>query len=308
MRQIYTIGETVYDIVFKNYKPIESRPGGAMLNTAISLGRLGLNVHLVADIASDVVGKIIETFLQENNVSSKYLSHYSSESAKSRLALAFLDEENNAEYSFYKIRTDEKAYLQIPDIQEDDIVLFGSFFGIKQEIRDDILQILKIAKERKAIIIYDPNFRKAHIPMKDQVIYYITENIMLSDIIKGSDEDFENIYDAKTAEEFFYIQRSMEQKKMIYTANKNGVWLNTADYKQYYKARQITTVSTIGAGDTFNAGIIYSLLDLNIRHKDLDNISNNQWDTIINNAIDFSTAVCMSYENYLDINFLKQRK
>ena len=42
MRKIYAIGETVFDIIFKNGQPQAAKPGGAMLNSAVSLGRMGL--------------------------------------------------------------------------------------------------------------------------------------------------------------------------------------------------------------------------------------------------------------------------
>lgn len=308
MRKVFNIGDTVLDIIFKNNKPVEARPGGAMLNTAISLSRLNIKVHLIADIAEDVVGKIIEDFLIENGISSKYLTRYQSDMAKSRIALAFLDDDNNANYSFYKIRKSGKAFLNVPEINENDIVLFGSFFGIKQEIREDLLKILHLAKQQKAIIIYDPNFRKAHLGLKDHVLDFLNENMELSDIVKGSDEDFDNIYDLKTAPEVFEKLKNSNCKNFIYTANKFGVWTKTPTINQYYPARDIEPVSTIGAGDTFNAGIIYSIIKNNILYQDINKISFELWTKLINTAIDFSSSVCMSYDNYLDYDFLKKYK
>jgi fructokinase len=308
MREVYTIGDTVLDIIFKNGKPVEARPGGGMLNTSISLSRLNIPVHLIADIADDAVGKIIEDFLIKNNISTEYLSRYTEDMAKSRIALAFLDDDNNANYSFYKIRKTGKAFLNIPDIKENDILLFGSFFGIKAEIRDDVIKIIDLAKKKKAIVIYDPNFRKAHLGMKSNVLEYLSQNIELSDIVKGSDEDFENIYNLNSAQDVFVELKNSKCKNIIYTANKYGVWINTPNVKQYYSARNINPLSTIGAGDTFNAGIIYSLLKHNILLDDIQNIKDDIWNQIINTAIDFSSSVCMSYDNYLDENFIKNYK
>ena len=50
---IYTIGEIVLDIIFKTLNDVKVKPGGSMLNTAISLGRLGVNVSHVSSIAND---------------------------------------------------------------------------------------------------------------------------------------------------------------------------------------------------------------------------------------------------------------
>lgn len=308
MREVFTIGDTVLDIIFKNGNPIEARPGGGMLNTSISLSRLNIPVHLIADIANDTVGEIIEKFLIDNNISTKYISRYTEDVAKSRIALAFLDEENNADYSFYKIRKSGKAFLNCPEIKENDILLFGSFFGIKAEIRDDVLKIIHEAKKKNAIIIYDPNFRKAHLNLKANVLDFLNQNIELSDIVKGSDEDFENIYNLNSADKVFEKLSDSKCKNLIYTANKYGVWIKTPNIKSYYSARNISPVSTIGAGDTFNAGIIFSLIKNNILLKDIKNMKEEIWNKIINTAIDFSSNVCMSYDNYLSHDFIKNYK
>ena len=59
MRKIYCIGETVYDIIFRNGKAVESCPGGPILNTSVSLGRMGEKVYVVGDQANDAIGNII---------------------------------------------------------------------------------------------------------------------------------------------------------------------------------------------------------------------------------------------------------
>ena len=46
MRKIIGIGETILDIIFKNGQPTKALPGGSVFNTMVSLGRLGIPVHL----------------------------------------------------------------------------------------------------------------------------------------------------------------------------------------------------------------------------------------------------------------------
>ena len=62
-------------------------------------------------------------------------------------------------------------------------------------------------------------------------------------------------------------------------------------------------VSTIGAGDNFNAGIIYGLLKYNVRRCDLDTLPEETWSRIIRCGIDFATEVCGSYDNYISKEF-----
>jgi len=306
MRKIYAVGETVYDIIFKNNKPVDAKPGGALLNTSVSLGRLGLDVSLIGDVADDAVGEIIANFLAENNVSNDWMYRYSD--AKSRLALAFLDEENNAKYSFYKIRKDGAATLKFPQPEQNDLILFGSFYGMKSEIREGLVEFLKEARRVGSIIIYDPNFRAAHKDMLKEVIGMIEENMELAHIIKGSDEDFLHIFGKDNAPGTYKKVKELTDAALIYTANRHGVWLNTPTYEEHYNALAIEPLSTIGAGDTFMAGLAYSIVKNNLYFDTASKISREFWDKMITTSIQFSGHVCMEYDNYVTKEFAKNYK
>ena len=86
MARIFTIGETVYDIIFKNSQPIAAKAGGSMLNTSVSLGRLGLDVNFVSDLGKDVIGDNIIRFLSENGVSTGCIERY--DNRKTAIAIA----------------------------------------------------------------------------------------------------------------------------------------------------------------------------------------------------------------------------
>ncbi len=72
-RRIFTIGETVYDIIFKDGNPIAARAGGSTLNSSVSMGRLGLPVHFISEFGMDQVGKFIVEFLKDNKVNTDHL-------------------------------------------------------------------------------------------------------------------------------------------------------------------------------------------------------------------------------------------
>lgn len=305
-RKVYAIGETVFDILFKNTKPVNAIPGGAMLNTSVSLGRIGIPSFLVGDYADDAVGKIIDNYLVENDVRTEFVTRYSN--ARSRLALAFLNDDNDADYSFYKIRIEGKASLKTPPITENDILLFGSFYGIKTDVREDLLQILAKAKKNNALILYDPNFRQAHLGIRDEVMPFIEENIELTSILKGSNEDFENMFKLNNPQAVYDKIQDYKQKNLIYTANKHGVTLITENVNKHYKVEDINTKSTIGAGDSFNAGLIYAFIKLNVFQKDLANLKEEIWNQLIEIAIEFATHVCLSFENCVSNDFARRKK
>ncbi|MBQ1653448.1 MAG: carbohydrate kinase [Bacteroidales bacterium] len=302
MRKIYCIGETVYDIIFRNGKAVESCPGGTVLNTSVSLGRMGEKVYVVGDQANDAIGNIIADFLSDNNVSTKYLTLYND--AKSRVALAFLYDTREPAYSFYKIRVNGEIKITFPEVKRDDIVLFGSFTSIKAEVRDDLMACLRQAKEAGAILIYDPNFRPSHLKDRERALPLIKENLEIADIVKGSNEDFQLIFDSNSALDTNEIVKGYGCHNFIYTANKYGVNLFTPDFHKVFDVPRITPVSTVGAGDSFNAGLIYGLIKQNVYASDLENMSLEVWRKVIYCAISFATHVCCSYDNFINDEFI----
>lgn len=306
MQRVYTIGETVYDIIFKNNQPIKAVAGGAMLNTSVSLGRLDVPVFLISEYGKDMIGDYINSFLIDNGVGIKYISRFTG--GQSALAVAFLDDNNEASYEFYKNYPDERLIQKLPDVEKNDIVLFGSFYSLQKAVHKKIIEFVKEASERGAVIIYDPNIR---LPHKDRISEYkdfIYENIKYSHIVRTSDEDIFTIFNVKGPERSFSLLKKMGCNILIYTINKRGVWLITDKMQMKYKVPQINPVSTIGAGDSFNAGIIYALIINDIKHALLSEISDKGWKKIIEKGIDFARDVCLSFDNYISEEFVKSIK
>ncbi|MFW5699303.1 MAG: PfkB family carbohydrate kinase [Bacteroidota bacterium] len=303
VRKVFTLGETVLDILFRNHEPFTAKAGGSCLNSAVSLGRLGLDVNFISEYGLDEVGNYIDKFLNSNNVDTKHVYRYYD--GQSALALAFLNENNDASYDFYKIFPEKRLAIPTPEIKQNDILLFGSFFAITKAVRFQLLSILKAAKKNKAIVIYDPNFRKGHLHELKELKPLIVENMKYADIIRASNEDFSLIFGANNADEA-YEAINDKHKALVYTANKNGVFLRTNRHKTTFKVPQIDPISTIGAGDNFNAGIIYSLMKKNTGLKSIEKLQTEEWEFIVNTGIEFATQTCLSYENYLSEEFARE--
>jgi len=303
MRKIYTIGETVLDILFKNKLPVTAKAGGACLNSAVTLGRLNLPVCFIGEYGLDEVGNIIDQFLKSNHVCTQYVYRYYN--GKSSLALAFLNENNDASYDFYKIYPKQRLAIDFPVIQQDDIVLFGSIYAITAEVRKKLMEFIQQANKKKAIVIYDPNFRKQHLHELEKLRPLIFENLAHADIVRGSNEDFSFILGADDADEA-YAEIGKHCKNLLYTANKKGVFVRSHKVRLTLPVKTIEPVSTIGAGDNFNAGIVYSLYRHNIGYQDLENLGEKIWETIVSTAVEFATHVCMNYDNYISEEFAAQ--
>lgn len=304
--RIFTFGETVYDIIFKNSAPIAAKAGGSMLNTSVSLGRMGLDVLFVSDMGRDRIGNEIIDFLVGNGVSTNLVERYVNH--KTAISIAFLDDGNNASYTFYKDFPDNRLSTINPDFEEGDIVLFGSFFALTEGLRPALFDFLYKAKEEGCVIIYDPNFRKPHLHELELLKPFILENISFSDIVRGSDEDFNLIFGANNANEAFDILMDNGCGNLIYTANRNHVQMMTQDYKISLPVPSIETVSTIGAGDNFNAGLIWTLVRNEVSKKEMEHLPEKILEQILANGTAFASEVCKSYDNYISREFAKQVK
>ena len=256
-KRVIGIGETVLDILFKNDQPQKAVPGGSTFNSIVSLGRASVPCVMVTEVGGDHIGDLICRYLVENGVSSEFVCRQ--EGVKSHVTLAFLDEHNDAQYVFYKDHASVALDGQLPQIQHDDVVLFGSFFAINPAIRPAVSTMLHNARNVGAWLYYDINFRKTHIPDIPDVMANIEENMRLADVVRGSMEDFGCLYGLQSGEAIYQQVREFCDT-LILTDGARSIRIYTPKGCETYPVQKIETVSTVGAGDNFNAGYIYAMM------------------------------------------------
>lgn len=300
MRKVYGFGETVLDIIFKDGMPAAARPGGSVLNSFVSLGRLGWDPCFISEYGMDDVGGLIEDFLKDNGVRTDFVNRYSE--GQSALALAFLDSENNANYSFYK-NFPVKRLQELPSsIQKDDIILFGSIYASSAAVRESVMRFLNMGREAGGLIVYDPNFRKAHLSELEELRPRIIENLAFADIVRGSDEDFKLVFGMDDPLEI--ADRFLgDSCILIFTRNREGVQVYSGKNQVDVPSDKITPLSTIGAGDNFNAGIVHFLLSRNILREHIGELSEHDLEEMAITGIRFASNVCLSYDNYISRDF-----
>ncbi len=302
-RKVYAIGEAILDIIFKKMDVQAAKPGGAMLNSAVSLARSGINTTLLSEYGLDHAGELIDHFLKTNGVHTCKIFRY--KEGKTALAMAFLDEKSQASYDFYKFYPEQRMQIKSPPYIKDDIVLFGSYFGIDPRIRSQITNLVTLALQNEAIIVYDPNFRKPHAHQLNELRPFIRENMKWSHIIRTSHEDLEIIFGEERLSELSK-QPQAQNKVLILTRGDGKVDLQTPLLSKSYDVKKLPAVSTIGAGDNFNAGLITGLIREKVDHDRLYKTSEEKWDAIISYANSFAADACMSYENYVSVDFGRQ--
>ena len=298
MSKVIGIGETVFDILFKNNQPVKAVPGGSVYNSIISLGRTGAEATFISEVGDDKIGEIILSHLRDSGVDASSVCSFSG--GKSPLALAFLNERNDAEYLFYKDYPNNRLEVEFPKIEKGDIVLYGSYFVLNPVLREKTKAFLEYAKASGAILYYDINFRKNHVAERIKLGEALIENLEFADSVRGSADDFNYLYEMTDAEKIYKEKIKFYCPEFIFTSGEGDVKLYTRNFTATYPVKEIDVVSTVGAGDNFNAGVVYGLLAAATEREALPTLNETEWSRIISCGLDFSAHACTLIENYVD--------
>lgn len=298
-RRIFGLGETILDIIFQGNQVKEAKPGGSAFNTLISLGRLQQEAYLISEFGTDDSGSLIKDFMQSNGVRTDFVHQFEG-GYKTPISIAHIQANGDASYNFYKDYPTQRLTKQHPDFQEGDLLVFGSYYALNPALRIQVKEILQAAKQAGAFILYDPNFRKTHNHERAELLDAIKWNLEIADLVRASDEDLSNIFQCNDLEAQKSCLRNHCQHFVI-TANRAGIHLQTGPQQLFVESDNIQPVSTIGAGDSFNAGLLYSFVSENIYSKNLAETELQTWQKILTTAKYFATQCCLSWDNYIPV-------
>jgi len=299
-RSVYSLGETVLDLVSEDGVNLRAVPGGSVLNASVSLGRMNIPVHLLSEFGNDKAGDVIVQFLANNHVDTRFCIRHKEN--KTSLALAFLDSQKNATYSFYHDTPEKVTLADVPAFSNGDVILFGSFYAVKGNRRNVVLQVLQKAAEADSVIYYDLNIRKAHAAQQEEMMDSFMNNIAVATIVKGSDEDFLNLF-GLTDPDAVYEKLRRFCRILIITNGSKPALVYMPGMRRSYKVPEIIPVSTIGAGDNFNAGFIYGLVTSGIDSRNISGIKSGEIDRMVACGLAFAADTCLSADNYITRKF-----
>lgn len=306
MRKVIGIGETILDLIFRNDQPTAAVPGGSTFNAMVSLARAGVEVDFISQIGNDHVGDLIENFMWKNGMNTRYMMRR--KGVKTDVSLAFLNENNDAQYSFYKDYQNQQASMELPVVNKEDIILLGSFYSLNPLTRPAVGRLLQEAKEQGAIVYYDPNFRANHQQELIHLMPNMIENFEAASIIRGSNEDFGYIFGLTEPDRIYNEKMKFYGLPFICTTAHGDVSLRTSSISKEYPVPRLKTISTVGAGDNFNAGMLYGLIHEEIYRDHLPLLNANDWDKVVEYGIRFASEACLSYDNYISLEFARSLK
>ncbi|MBZ9694825.1 MULTISPECIES: carbohydrate kinase family protein [unclassified Mesorhizobium] len=231
--------------------------GGAVFNTAIALGRLGAPAGFFSGLSSDLFGGQFRDALGASKVSSTY-AHTSPRPT----TLAFVRLNNGqATYTFYDENTAGRM-LTIEDLpqlgSEIEAMLFGAISLISEPAGSAYEEFMQREHEARVMML-DPNIRPNFIPDKAKHLRRIREMMAMADIVKLSDEDLHWFGEAGSHEDVVRNWLDRGPKLIVVTHGSEGAVGYSKQHRVTVMPEAVKVVDTVGAGDTFNAGILASL-------------------------------------------------
>ena len=234
-------------------------PGGAVFKTAISLGGLGIPVEMLTGMSQDLFGAQLTRTLTDSNVGTRF------NIVNTRpTTLAFVElTDGHATYTFYDENSAGRMITptDLPDLTPDITTLYFGGISLCNTPAADTYLALAEREATKRVIMLDPNIRPGFIT--DEVPYRtrLKAIFAVADIIKVSDEDLEWLIPGpEDVMSKLAILQAGRQTAMILTCGKDGARALLPDGTDIaVSVPPAVVVDTVGAGDTFNAGVLASL-------------------------------------------------
>lgn len=231
--------------------------GGAVFNTAIALGRLGAPSGLLSGLSTDLFGQVLEDTLEASNVSTEYAIR-----STRPTTLAFVKlTDGQAEYAFYDENT--AGRMLTPDDMPGSLPgVEAAFFGgisLPVEPGGAAYEALSARLSEQAAIMIDPNIRRDFIT--DEARYRARLEAMLAraDIIKISDEDLDWLAPGESLEAAAARYLDTGTRLVCVTQGAEGATGYWSGGPTQVPAERVKVADTVGAGDTFNAGVMAAL-------------------------------------------------
>lgn len=267
---IVCCGEALIDMIPQadaQGQTLRPHAGGAVFNTAIALGRLGVESHFLSGVSTDLFGKQLVAELTKSNVATDLLLR-----SDRPTTLAFVELNNgHASYTFYDENTagrmlDPADLPKIPDAAQ--AMYFGGISLINEPAADFYLA-LALREAPNRVIMADPNIRANFVVDEARYRARLDHLIGCVDILKVSDEDLDWIMPGPLPHaEKATILRKKGPGVVVLTKGAEGAQAFFAEgATAHVPVPQVTVVDTVGAGDTFNAGFLASLSAANLLDK-----------------------------------------
>jgi fructokinase len=260
---VTVIGEAIVDLIPAGPpRTFQAVPGGSPYNVAVGLARLGYHATLMARLADTAFGRILRDHARAEGID----LHAAPRAAEpSTLAVVSLDAAARASYDFYLDGTADWQWTaeETGRTPAGTAVLhFGSIASWTPPGDARILELAARLHERGDVLItYDPNVRPGLLADHRHGQRVVERAIPLAHLVKASTDDVEWLYPGRTPDQVARQWLGLGAAMVVITGAAEGAVAFTAqDSSVRRPALDVAVVDTVGAGDSFMAGLIGSLL------------------------------------------------
>ena len=266
---ILSCGEALIDMLPRTTQGGEAAfapyAGGAVFNTSIALGRLGVPSGFFSGVSTDLLGQLLADTLTASQVD---LSLTVRNGRPTTVAFVKLTN-GNATYAFYDENTAGRMLTtaDLPSLPASIDTLFFGGISLVNDPAASTYEALQLRESGQRVTMIDPNFRAAFVDAQDnqspgtKAAYMARVGRMMAraDIVKLADEEIEKIYGQPDLAAFARGLLTQGPKLVFVTEGSKGARAITATQDRFIPATKVTVADTVGAGDTFNAGVMTAL-------------------------------------------------
>lgn len=233
-----------------------AHPGGGPANTAVALARLGTPVAFAGRLSGDAFGRQLRRHLEVNGVD---LSYSVSAGEPCTLAVASIGDGGTAEYAFYLQGTADWQWspAEIPVGFPDDVMaIHTGSLALALEPGATVLGDLLRREKGARTISLDPNVRPAVVDDIDGLRARFESLLHCADLVKVSVDDLAALYPGVGAAEVCRRWQALGAALVVVTCGAQGALTIVGDVEISRPAHRVTVADTIGAGDSFTAGLL----------------------------------------------------
>lgn len=254
-------GEAIIDLLPTQKGNLKPNPGGSPYNVARALGKQGMPVSYLSPLSQDHLGDVLKNqLLTDGGVVDEDFRV----SKPTSLAVVQLNDEGIPSYSLYREGIADREYdaqdilSKIPHSIR--LLHTGSLAVIPEDI-SRVIEIIEALKSRDVLISIDFNFRPNIVQDHPAYVRGLESLVPCCDLLKASDEDLHMMGYTQSFDELaarFLTQ--MDSGMVVFTRGEKGAFLYSQKHQVEFEGFIVEqVVDTVGAGDSFQAGLLSAL-------------------------------------------------
>jgi fructokinase len=249
---IAVCGEAIVDLLPSGPTTYRATPGGSPANTAVAIARLGVPVMMLARLSTDDFGRLLRTHLETNGVD---LAQAVDAPEPSGLAVVTRDAAGAATYRFLLEDAADWHWTdaELGPLPEAVVALHAGSLALATT--PAVERFLERSHDACTISI-DPNLRPSTL---EHTRHALPRWLQLADIVKASTDDIALLHPEQDPVHVAERWSDLGPSVVLVTAGADGAYAVVRGEVLHVPALPVQVVDTVGAGDTFSAGLLVAL-------------------------------------------------